>query len=83
MSSLFAILINVAIDPVLKIRPGCFVESLNALYYQYSFWNTGPLSIDSVMLALVMSTLSQDTFRPNEICCVCHATIPSTSAIHN
>ena len=75
MSCFFAIAINVAIDPVLKIRPGYFVECLNALYYQYSFWNTGLLSIDSVMLALVMSPLSEDTFRPNEIFCVCHATI--------
>ena len=48
MSSLFAIAINVAIDPVLKIRPICFVECLNALYYQHSFRITGLLSIDSV-----------------------------------
>ena len=76
MSYLLATAINAVIDPVLKIGPGCFVECLNALYYQYSFWNTGPLTIVSVILAFGgESPVPRYSFRPNEICSVCHVTI--------
>ena len=82
MSCLFAIAINVSIDSVSKIRPGCIVEYLSALYHQYSFWNTGPLSIDSVILAFVISFLSQD-IRLGPTRLAVFVMLPSTSGIRN
>ena len=81
MSSLFAIAINAAIAPALKIRPGCFVECLNAHSYQHSFWNTGLLSIDSVMFALVIVPCPKIRLGPMRFAVL--VMLPSTSAIRN